>query len=104
MARSTSLDSFVKNRKVIIAAGVFMTAMIILMLANALGFRLGGRQKLQKAELIMWGLWDESIMIDKYISEFRKQYSNIKIEYRKLTPQEYETELINALAGSRDLS
>ncbi|NBP55325.1 extracellular solute-binding protein [bacterium] len=101
MARSTSLDSFVKNRKVIIAAGVFMTAMIILMLANALGFRLGGRQKLQKAELIMWGLWDESIMIDKYISEFRKQYSNIKIEYRKLTPQEYETELINALAGSR---
>lgn len=101
MARSTSLDSFVKNRKVIIAAGVFMTAMIILMLANALGFRFGGGQKLQNAELIMWGLWDDSNLMDKYISEFRKQYSNIKIEYRKLTPQEYETELINALAENR---
>jgi len=101
MARSTSLDSFVKNRKVIIAAGVFMIAMIILMLANALGFRSGEGQKLQNADLIMWGLWDDSNLMNKYISEFRKQYSNIKIEYRKLTPQEYETELINALAENR---
>ncbi|MEY2986047.1 MAG: hypothetical protein RJB24_276 [Candidatus Parcubacteria bacterium] len=101
MARSTSLDSFVKNRKVIIAAGVFMTAMIILMLANALGFRFGGRQQLQNADLIMWGLWDDSELMNKYISEFRKQYANIKIEYRKLTPQEYEKELVNALAENR---
>lgn len=101
MASSTSLDSFVKNRKVIIAAGVFMTAMIILMLANALGFNPRRGQKLENAELIMWGLWDDSNMMEKYISEFRKQYSNIKIEYRKLTPQEYETELINALAENR---
>jgi len=101
MASSTSLDSFVKNRKVIIVAGVFMTAMIILMLANALGFNPRRGQKLENAELIMWGLWDDSNMMEKYISEFRKQYSNIKIEYRKLTPQEYETELINALAENR---
>ena len=101
MARSTSLNSFVKNRKVIIVAVVLMIGMIILMLANASGFRSGEGQKLQNAELIMWGLWDDSNMMEKYISEFIKQYSNIKIEYRKLTPQEYETELINALAENR---
>ncbi len=101
MARSTSLDSFVKNRKVIIVAGVFMTAMIILMLAVALGFNPRRGQTLQNADLIMWGLWDDSELMNKYISEFRKQYGNIKIEYRKLTPQEYETELVNALAENR---
>jgi multiple sugar transport system substrate-binding protein len=101
MARSKSLDSFVKNRKVIIAAGVFMTAMIILMVAAALGFNPRRGQKLQNADLIMWGLWDDSELMNKYISEFRKQYGNIKIEYRKLTPQEYETELVNALAENR---
>jgi|LakMenEpi03Aug12_release.lakeMendotaPanAssembly.Ray.scaffolds.fasta_scaffold48030_2 multiple sugar transport system substrate-binding protein len=101
MATSTSLDSFVKNRKVIIAAGVLMTAMIILMLASALGFNPRRTEKLQNAELVIWGLWDESEFMNTYISEFRKQYSNIKLDYRKLTPQEYEVELVNALAENR---
>jgi len=47
MAKNTSLDSLVKNRKVVIAAGVFMTAMIILMLANALGGGFRNNDKLQ---------------------------------------------------------
>jgi multiple sugar transport system substrate-binding protein len=101
MARSTSLDSFVKNRKVIIAAGVFITAMIILMLANALGFQFGRGARPQNADLIIWGLWDDSQLMDGYIADFRKQYPNIKIEYRKLTPQEYEQDLVNALAENR---
>jgi multiple sugar transport system substrate-binding protein len=101
MARSNSLDSFVKNRKVIIAAGVFMTAMIILMLANALGFNPREREKVLNADLRIWGLWDDSQLMDGYIADFRKQYPNVKIEYRKLTPQEYETDLINALAENR---
>lgn len=101
MAKSNSLDSFVKNRKVIIAAGVALFAMIILMFANAMGFKFGEQQQLQKADLKMWGVWDDSQLIDEYVSEFRKQYSNISIEYRKFTPQEYETELINALAEGR---
>ena len=101
MAGNNSLDSLVKNRKVVIAAGVAMTAMIVLMIANALGFRFGGEPRLEKAELVMWGIWDESQSIDQYVSDFRKKYSNIKIEYRKFTPQEYETELVNALAENR---
>lgn len=101
MAQNTSLDSFVKNRKVIIIAGVALFAMIILMLANALGFRLGGRQRLEKVNIVMWGVWDESDIMNPYQSEFRKLYPNVSIEYRKFTPQEYETELINALAAGR---
>lgn len=101
MAKNNSLDSLVKNRKIIIAAGVAMTAMIVLMIANALGFRFGGEPKLEKSELVMWGVWDESQSMDQYVTDFRKKYNNIKIEYRKFTPQEYETELINALAENR---
>jgi len=78
-----------------------MTAMIILMLASALGFNPRRTEKLQNAELVIWGLWDESEFMNTYISEFRKQYSNIKLDYRKLTPQEYEVELVNALAENR---
>ncbi len=101
MAQNNSLDSFVKNRKVIIIAGVALFSMIILMLANALGFRLGGRQQLEKANIVMWGVWDDSDTIGSYATEFRKLYPNISVEYRKFTPQEYETELINALAAGR---
>lgn len=103
MPNNNSLDSFVKNRKVIISAGVFIIAMIVLMLANALGLdpRRGGETKLKDAELVIWGLWDDSGVMDKYIQEFGKQYSNIKITYRKLTPQEYESDLVNALAENR---
>lgn len=101
MAKSNSLDSFVKNRKVIIGAGVALFAMIILMFANALGFRPGGRQQLKKADLTMWGVWDDTQTFDQYKNEFRKQYPSINIEYRKFTPQEYESELINALAEGR---
>jgi len=102
MAKNTSLDSFVKNRKVIIAAGVLISAMIVLMLANALGFDPRGKdKKLQPAELTIWGLWDDSDLMRQYIQEFNKQYSNIEITYTKLTPQEYEAELVNALAENR---
>jgi len=102
MAKNNSLDSFVKNRKVIIAAGVFITAMIVLMIVNAVNFNPNRRNNaLQSADLKIWGLWDDSSIIDTYISDFRKQYSNIKLEYRKFTPQEYEAELVNALAENR---
>ncbi|MEY3470759.1 MAG: hypothetical protein RLZZ223_109 [Candidatus Parcubacteria bacterium] len=101
MAQNTSLDSFVKNRKVIISAGVALFAMIVLMFANALGFGFGNRNKLQKAELKMWGVWDESEFMNRFASEFKSQYRNVDIEYRKFTPQEYETELVNALAEGR---
>lgn len=101
MAKNNSLDSFVKNRKVIIAAGVFMTAMIVLMLANALGGGFGNKQRLQKSELKIWGVWDDSQTMSKYIADFKREYSNVNIEYRKFTPQEYETELVNALAEGR---
>jgi multiple sugar transport system substrate-binding protein len=101
MATNTSLDSLVKNRKVVIAAGVFMTAMIILMLANALGFRFRNNDRLQKSELVIWGLWDESDTMSQYIADFKREYNNVSIDYRKFTPQEYETELVNALAENR---
>jgi multiple sugar transport system substrate-binding protein len=102
MAKNNSLDSFVKNRKIIIAAGVFIIAMIILMIVNAVNFNPNRRNNtLQSADLKIWGLWDDSSIIDTYISDFRKQYSNIKLEYRKFTPQEYEAELVNALAENR---
>lgn len=101
MAINNSLDSFVKNKKLLISAGVFMISMIILMLVNALDFRVDDSQKLSTSELKIWGVWDESQTMSKYISDFKREYSNVSIEYRKFTPQEYETELINALAENR---
>ncbi len=101
MAGNNSLDSFTKNRKVIIIAGVAILAIVILMLGNALGFKIGGEKKVQKANLVVWGVWDESETMTKLGSDFRKTYPNVSIEYRKFKPQDYETELVNALAEGR---
>ena len=101
MAGNNSLDSFTKNRKLIIIAGVAILAIVILMLGNALGFQAGGRKQVQKANLVVWGVWDESETMTKLGSDFRKTYPNVSIEYRKFKPQDYETELVNALAEGR---
>lgn len=101
MAGNNSLDSFTKNRKLIIIAGVAILAVVILMLGNALGFKIGGNRPVAKANLVVWGVWDETDTMTKLGTNFRKTYPNVTIEYRKFKPQDYETELINALAEGR---
>lgn len=100
--KNTSLNSLVKNRNLIIGAVGAMLALIILMIITAVNFEPAGRvDPSEEVNLVMWGVWDESEMMRDYITNFRTLYPAINIEYRKLTIQNYERELISALAAGR---
>ncbi|MEA3273223.1 MAG: extracellular solute-binding protein [Patescibacteria group bacterium] len=52
------------------------------------------------APLEIWGVWDDSDMIEKVISQYKKNNGQIsEIKYRKFTYDEYEDELIKAFAA-----
>ena len=48
-----------------------------------------------------WRVFDDSDTFDDIIAAYRALHPNIQIEYRKLRPEEYERELLNAFAEDR---
>jgi len=59
------------------------------------------KELLQPIELTWWGVFDDSTSFQDIINDYRAQHPNISINYRKLRPEEFETELLNALAEDR---
>ncbi len=48
-----------------------------------------------------WRVFDEADSMSETISAYQTLHPNINIEYRKLRPEEFQTELLNALAEDR---
>lgn len=48
----------------------------------------------KEIKLIYWGLWGEKETIQPLIDEYRSKNKNIKIEYQKMSPQDYREKLI----------
>lgn len=61
----------------------------------------GGTSSSGKVELEWWGLWDDKDVFSPQIKAFQEAYPNIRINYRKLTFEEYEDEVISALATGK---
>lgn len=83
---------------------------IVLCVAAALAFSLtgclkGGTGEAKKAykpeTLVWWRVWDNQQAVDGLISAYRALHPNVDIEYRKLRYEEYENELLEALAEDR---
>lgn len=51
--------------------------------------------------LEFWGVFDDSASLEPLIAEYRKQHPNISINYRKFRYEEYEKEIVEALAEDR---
>ncbi|NQT49427.1 extracellular solute-binding protein [Candidatus Kuenenbacteria bacterium] len=51
--------------------------------------------------LVWWRVWDDGDAFDELITAYRKQHPNVNVEYKKLRYDEYERELIDALAEDR---
>lgn len=51
--------------------------------------------------LTMWGVYDESDIIEPFITTYRAKHPNITIDYKMFRFEEYEDELLNALAEDR---
>lgn len=66
----------------------------------------GGDQQAQKAlekkvVLNYWRVFDNQDAFDAIINDYRKLHPNVEIRYKKLRFEEYESELLNALAEDR---
>ncbi len=48
-----------------------------------------------------WRVFDDSDAFTEVIADYKAKHPNVNIEYRKLRPDEYEKELVNALAEDR---
>lgn len=75
-----------------------------LIILPGLGCRGGSReaqQSLQPVELTIWRVFDGQDTFDKLIEDYRRVHPNVRITYRKLRFEEYEGELIRALAEDR---
>ncbi len=48
-----------------------------------------------------WRVFDDSDTFDDIITAYRALHPNVQIDYRKLRPEEYERELVNAFAEDR---
>ncbi|MFA5022274.1 MAG: extracellular solute-binding protein [Patescibacteria group bacterium] len=56
---------------------------------------------LEPIEISWWSVVDDPTNIETLISDYKTLHPNITINYRKLRPEEFKTELLNALAEDR---
>lgn len=53
------------------------------------------------AALTMWGVFDESVVWEDFLGEFQRRYPRISITYTQVPFDDYEKDLIDALAAER---
>ncbi len=58
----------------------------------------GGGNSLS-AKLVVWGTYDDSESMVPFIADFQKKYKNVEIVYTQKSSQDYEGDLLNALAA-----
>src|SRR3989338_1700106 len=76
----------------------------VFLVKSGLGCRVQGKKELEATrpvELTWWRVFDDADSVSTIINEYNKIHPNIAVTYRKLRPEEYEHELLDALAEDR---
>lgn len=77
-----------------------LTFLILLTLVST-SFKICPGPPKVKIELVFWSLWDDSDVYEPLIEEYEKLNKEVRIEYSKLTYQEYEQKLLDGLASGQ---
>jgi multiple sugar transport system substrate-binding protein len=99
------MNTILGNKKNLAIVGGGVIALIVALLY--FGFRGIDFNLLQdegnqlEADIMMWGVWDESGLMQEYEEAFNQKYPNVSITYRKQTIENYEQQLTDALAENR---
>ena len=80
--------------------------LLLLLLVMTAGFRCSfltpaAKELLEPIELTWWGVVDDAHNFDAIIGTYRSVHPNVSISYRQLRPEEFEGELLEALAEDR---
>lgn len=59
------------------------------------------QEKMKPTTITYWRVYDDLDAFDKIMSDYKAIHPNVKFEYKKFRYEEYEKELINALAEDR---
>ncbi|MEK7511954.1 MAG: hypothetical protein AAB575_02965, partial [Patescibacteria group bacterium] len=79
--------------------------LVALVLVGVNGCAKGGTLEAQKAykseKLVWWRVWDNEDAVSDLIKAYKQVHPNVTIEYKKFRYDEYEKELLEALAEDR---
>lgn len=91
------------KQKLIIAAIAVLTIVLLGAVVAYYGTTTSKKQSIpiKKASLEVWGVFDDADVFLPFTRSFHDQYDNLTAAYRKLTIEEYESELLNALASGK---
>jgi multiple sugar transport system substrate-binding protein len=81
--------------------GLILFLLLIFLLTSGIGCGIKNTTPPKAITLKYWRAWDDLDAFDEIIKKYNGIHPNIKIEYRKFRYDEYEQELVNALAEDR---
>ncbi|MFH1508556.1 MAG: extracellular solute-binding protein [bacterium] len=89
--------------KIIFTTGVIFVAVILIagFGCKASDTSGGAAVSNEKIELNYWRLWDDSAVFTDIIKAYESEHPNITIKYKKLDQNEYEEEVLSALASGQ---
>lgn len=82
---------------------VFLGAILLLMVVAYLlvNYVFNKKETSQGAELVWWGLWENSSIITPLIEEYQQKNPDVKITYVGQSQQDYRERLTNAIASGK---
>lgn len=83
---------------------LIISLILLFILTSGFGCKLQSadvQNAMKPITLSYWRVWDDQDAFNEVIANYQKIHPNISIEYRKFRYDEYEQELINALAEDR---
>jgi len=89
---------FTKEQTIFLAVGVGLILVLLLVFVGVLP---GGRGGEEQTELTIWGLDEDTRIWRTTISRFRNSYPDVSVNFMEIDPENYESELLNALAANK---
>lgn len=84
-----------------IVGGLVLLALVVVGAAVACSPKKPNQSQSQDTTLTYWGVFNDTDKLQPLIDQYQKQNPKVKIEYRKLTYEEYEKTVIDAIASGR---
>jgi len=95
------MSNLTRNQLIIMGIAGAVVLIFILIFAGVIpGLQPPSKERL-KADLEFWGVLDSKNAYQAVIDQFQGLYPGVRINYRQIDPQTYESDLINGLAANK---